>query len=215
MVNNPSEKIVGPLESSPTKGLSPDDQGQAKPGKEFSSYMQGGEGVSKSAAPSPMNLAMQGNTLPSTAPTLETLNAQASSTSSLLGDLQSQFTNKKKDLKLSESKKYLLRNKLMSSNGALRDAAIKAGAGGIEPLKQLSRENPVAKFLGILTNSQKQLQGVQERLNNLNTDGQSMNPGEMLVIQTKLAKAQQELEYSSVLLSSVTSDIKTLMNIQL
>jgi len=42
-----------------------------------------------------------------------------------------------------------------------------------------------------------------------------MNPGDILLIQVKLAKAKQELEYSSVLLSTAVRDIKTLFNIQL
>jgi hypothetical protein len=42
-----------------------------------------------------------------------------------------------------------------------------------------------------------------------------MSPGDFLLVQLKLNKAQQLLEFSSVLLSNAVSDIKQFMQIQI
>ena len=52
-------------------------------------------------------------------------------------------------------------------------------------------------------------------IQNMKLKGGSLSPAALLTIQVKLAKAQQELEYSSVLLSKAVDDIKTMFNIQL
>jgi hypothetical protein len=148
-----------------------------------------------------------------TGPSHESISNQISSTSSVLGDLQNQLNNK--NLNLRQSQKYLLRNKLASANQNIRTAATKAGVDTGSPPSQFSRQSPINKFLGMISDSQSQLSNAQTEINNLNMNGQSMNPGDLLLIQVKLSKAQQELEYSSVLLSTATSDIKTLFNIQL
>lgn len=212
-----SENITGPGSIDPSKSVQPGEEGQSKPGQSFQSYMEGqgpqGPGT-KTEGPTPFDLAAQGKQLQgATTPTHETVMSQMNSASSVLGDLQNQLSNK--DLKLRQSQKYLLRNKLSSANQNIRTAAKKTGVDADPPLPQTSKQSPLSKFLGLITDSQSQLQGAQSKIQEMNTNGQSMNPGEILLIQTKLSKAQQELEYSSVLLSTATSDIKTLFNIQL
>lgn len=217
MASGSSEDISGPSNIDPTKSIQPGGQEQAKPSQSFESYMKEGGGPqapsTKTEGPSPFDLAVQGKTAVTTGPTNESILGQMNSTSSVLGDLQKQMNNK--NLNLRQSQKYLLRNKLTNANQNIRTAAQKTGADIGPPVFQFNRKNPVNKFLGLLSDSQSQLSNAQSKIQELNSNGQSMNPGDLLLIQVKLAKAQQELEYSSVLLSTAVSDIKTLFNIQL
>jgi hypothetical protein len=200
----------------PTKSIQPGGDQGAKPSQSFESFMkegQGAQGGNKTTGPSPFDLAAQGKAAITTGPSHESVLGQMNSTSSVLGDLQTQMNNK--NLNLRQSQKYLLRNKLTSANQNIRTAAQKTGVDTGELPSEFNRKNPVTKFLGLISDSQNQLQGAQEKIKSMNINGQSMNPGDLLLVQVKLAKAQQELEYSSVLLSTAVSDIKTLFNIQL
>jgi hypothetical protein len=120
-----------------------------------------------------------------------------------------------KNLSLNKSQKYLLRNKLTESNDSLRAAAGKSGAEVNPPITTSNKLNPVAKFLNYVTDSQSQLASVQRKLKQLSADGKSLSAGEMLMIQIKLNKAQQAIEYSSTLLGKAVEDIKTLFNVQI
>jgi hypothetical protein len=217
MADNKPTDISKPSNIDPLKSIQPGEQDQSKPAGDFQSFMQEGQGsqAGKTAAqgPSPIELAGAEKQTSMTGPSHESISNQISSTSSVLGDLQNQLNNK--NLNLRQSQKYLLRNKLASANQNIRTAATKAGVDTGPPPSQFSRQSPINKFLGMISDSQSQLSNAQTEINNLNMNGQSMNPGDLLLIQVKLSKAQQELEYSSVLLSTATSDIKTLFNIQL
>ncbi|MCB1085025.1 MAG: hypothetical protein KDK60_02875 [Chlamydiia bacterium] len=216
MADNRAEDISGSSNIDPTKSIQPGEQQLPKPTENFESYMQEGKAQPsgmKPEGPSPFDLAAEGKAAMPTGPTHESVLGQMRSTSSVLGDLQNQLSNK--NLKLRQSQKYLLRNKLNSANENIRSAAKKAGIDPGEKPAQFSRQNPINKFLGLLTDSQSQLNSAQDKIQTLNAAGQQLNPGDLLLIQVKLAKAQQELEYSSVLLSTAVSDIKTLFNIQL
>lgn len=210
-----SEDISPTTNIGPAKSIQPGEEQMPKPSQSFDSYMkQGGpQGASgKSEGVSPFDLAGQGQAA-AAGPTHESVMSQMNSTSSVLGDLSNQLNNK--NLNLRQSQKYLLRNKLTNANELIRAAASKTGVDTGPPVAQLSRQSPINKFLGLLTDGQTQLANAQDQIQQLNMNGQAMNPGDLLLIQVKLAKAQQELEYSSVLLSTAVSDIKTLFNIQL
>lgn len=217
MADSSPDEISRATNIDPTKSIQPGEQEQSTPTGDFQSLMQEGQGPqaagAKTEGPSPFELAAAGQQANATGPTHETVMGQMNSASSVLGDLQNQLSNK--NLNLRQSQKYLLRNKLTSANQNIRAAAAKTGVDTGAPVAQFSRSSPINKFLGLLSDSQAQLSGAQKKINEMNINGQSMNPGEILLIQVKLAKAQQELEYSSVLLSTATSDIKTLFNIQL
>lgn len=216
MATGSPDEIPNASNIDPTKSIQPGEEQGAKPSQSFESFMkeeQGAQGGTKAEGPSPFDLAAQGKSATTAGPTHESVLGQMNSTSSVLGDLQTQMNNK--NLNLRQSQKYLLRNKLTSANQNIRAAAKKTGVDTGDPPTQFNRKNPVAKFLGLLSDSQSQLQSAQSSIQNLNSNGQSLNPGDLLMIQVKMAKAQQELEYSSVLLSTAVSDIKTLFNIQL
>ena len=186
-----------------------------QPSGSFESFMKGGAPTPTMGQPgqiSPLDLAAQAN-IQQGPPTFETLLSQMNSTSNVLGDVQNQLYNK--DLKLKQSQKYLLRNKLGDSNEQLRDAATKTGAEVSAPPQLVSRQNPIVKFLSLVSDSQTQIEGAKTQINGLKSAGKTLNPGDLLLVQIKLAKAQQELEYSSVLLSKATGAVSTLMNIQI
>lgn len=197
------------------KSVQPGEEGQPNTERPFSSYMEGGQPQAAgptSSAPSPFDLA-QGSGRPSIQPTQDSIIGQMNSVSGVLGDVQQQLNTK--NLKLKPAQKYLLRNKLGESNTLIRGTAEKLGVDTGTPPSQLSRQNPIARFLSFINDSQVQISSAQQKLQEIGSSGKQLEPGEMLLIQVKLAKAQQELEYSSVLLSNAVQDVKTLFNIQI
>ena len=77
------------------------------------------------------------------------------------------------------------------------------------------KQNPIVKLFGLAVDSQNQLKQIQGILANPREKDGSINPGTLLLVQTKLAQAQQKLEYASVLLSKAVDAIKQLFNIQI
>ena len=69
--------------------------------------------------------------------------------------------------------------------------------------------------MNYLADGQQQLVSAQRQLQSLKAKGDSLAPADFLLIQVKLNKAQQELDFTSVLLSNAVSGFKTLMNVQL
>ncbi len=217
MGDNIPEEITGASNIGPTKAIPGSEEQETQPGNSFASYMQD-EGKAGAMNPggkdavSPLNLEAQ-SALPTAGPTPNSILSQMNSTSSVLGDLQQKLHTK--NLPLKNSQKYLLRNKLTNANEQIRTAAKKAGVDVGPAPKTISRQNPVNKFLGLITDSQTQMQNAQGMIEHLNASGKMLNPGDLLLIQIKLAKAQQELEYSSVLLSKAVDDIKQVFNTQI
>ncbi len=179
----------------------------------FSSYMKD---APSSNAPqntqqiTPMQL--QSKPVAATPPTLATVQGQMQTASGTLGDLKNQLHTK--GLKFKQSDKYALRNKLGDANTLIRGAAERAGVDVGAPPELATKKNPVTKFLELVTDGQTQLNSAAETLKNLNTSGESLDPGALLLIQVKLQKAQQELDYSFILGKAVDM-IKTLMNVQI
>ncbi len=197
-------EVTPPIEGSEETAVS---------GKPFSSYMQGESSLKPTAqsSPSPMDIARPQPT-PSVPPTIESISTQMQTTSSALGDLQNKLNTP--NLKLKPSQKYLLRNKLQEANTQIRAVAEKSGVEVGPNVSTLARNNPIAKFLAYVTDGEKQLDQAQQSLANFQKKG-SISPGDMLLMQVKLAKAQQEIEYSSVLLSKAVDDIKVIFNVQI
>ncbi len=203
---NPTGSL-GPGQN-PQDGLS---EKQA-PSDSFKSLMGQNDAAEKMpSGPSPMELASQGKPLQTSGPTSDSVMSQMNSTSSVLGDINNQLSQNP-DLK--KTHKYILNNKLTSANQNIRAAAEKAGVSPGDASVEFDKKNPMDKFVGLISDSQNQLMGAQGELTKISQSGQTMNPGALLTMQVKLSKAQQELEYSSVLLSQVTSGIKTMFNIQ-
>ncbi len=163
--------------------------------------------------PSPMELSAQNTKAASAPPTLSEVQSQFQSVGSSLADIKNQLHTK--GLKLKQSDKYLLRSKLASANDNIRSAVQNSGAP-VGPAPDLSQKhNPIAKFLEMVTDGQRQLASAANEINTLNASGDSISAGKLLLVQVKLQKAQQELDYSSTILGKSTEMIKTLMNVQI
>ena len=59
------------------------------------------------------------------------------------------------------------------------------------------------------------MQSAVNQLHHLANNKGEMNAGRLLLVQAKLQKASQELEYTSVILGKATDMIKTLFNVQI
>ena len=182
----------------------------------FSSYMEGGPRnplleAGKTPQVSPFDLAH--GKVPASGPTLTTLQEQAKMAHSTLGDISNQLQTPK--LKLKRSTKYLMKNKLTAANAYIKSASAKMGAKQLPEEEVPSGASPLQKFLGLVTSGQNQLQEAQDFMKNIASKGDELKPGEMLLVQIKLSKAQQQIQYSSMLLGKAMDDLKMMMNIQL
>lgn len=160
---------------------------------------------------SPMELAnTQGMMEP---PSPESIRNQMNSISSSLGDIQNHLTQQ--NMKLKRSDRFMIKNKLTNALKKINEASIQSGAS-IKTMPPLSaRRNPISQFLALVNSGQQQIASTQQSLEHITANGKSVSPGKMLLIQLKLGKAQQELEFSSVLLGKAVDSIKMMFNIQL
>jgi hypothetical protein len=191
------------------------------PSQSFSSLMQKPESglasqAGKAQMVSPFDLA-QGPRQNIGAPNLDTLLAQVQLAQSTMSDLQNQFSYP--NLKLKSSQRYVMKNKLADANANIRAATAKMGVplpneedAGSLPSKGTG---PLAQFLNYVTDGMNQMESAKQQLNDLKNKGKNLTPADFLLIQIKLNKAQQELDFTSVLLSKAVEDFKMLMNIQL
>ena len=216
-----TEDLSGPSNINSPKPIPTDNEQESTPtsGKSFASHMQNESPPSAQSTGSSQNISPSELTsqVPpvGSPPTMETVLEQANSNASLIGDLQNEFHNNKDKLNLRQSQKYLFRNKLTKANEHIRSAAKKAGASPSPPPAWASKKHPIAKFLDLLSDSQVQLHNTQKMITNLRDKHGMIRPTDLLMIQVKLARAQQELEYSSVLLTKAVDDIKQMFNIQI
>ena len=181
----------------------------------FKSFMESGEGTSlgkTTGTQSPFDV-MQSQSLAASGADIKTLTAQVNTAQATLGDLNNALNTPK--LKLKQSQRWLLKQKLANSNAHLASANDKLGIPKGPAFEEPTDGGPLVKFLSYITDGQSKLQQAHQQLNALNASGKSLNPTDLLLVQIKLAKAQQEMEYSSVLLSKSVDDMKTLMNVQL
>lgn len=182
----------------------------------FSSFMQANpasEGATKSQMISPFDLAQQGPKAGVTSPNMGTLMSQVQLAQSSMSDLQTQLSYP--NLKLKASQKYIVKNKLTDANDSLRAANSKLGISPSEPTASGGASGPLGKFLDYVSDGMNQLESAKQQLSSLKSNGHNLTPGDFLTIQIKMNKAQQELDFTSVLLSKAVDDFKMMMNIQL
>lgn len=209
----------------PTRRIGEEQKSVTTPGKSgqgFESYMEkAGEniptqGTGKTTPTSPFDLAQAQSPL-ATGPTFDSLLNQVKASQGMLGDMSNDLNTK--NLKLKQSQRYLLRSKLKNANGYLKAANTKMGAKAPEeqaaPLGGGAGGGIMGKFLNYIGDGQANLAAAQQQLMNLKGKGDALKPADFLAIQVKLAHAQQEIEYASIMLSKAVDDFKTLMNIQL
>jgi hypothetical protein len=183
----------------------------------FSSFMQKGvaspmENAGKASNISPFAM-MQGQAPTVGAPNMGNLLSQVNNVQSTLGDIKTQLDTPK--LKLKASTKYLVKNKLTDANENLRSFNTKIGANVPAEPDATQFKGPLGRFFAYVQDGQAQMEQAKMQLQNLKDKGENISPGDFLLVQVKLAKAQQLLEFSSVLLSNAVSGIKQMMQIQL
>lgn len=183
------------------------------PGKSFEEFMEkaGQQPGAKPTGLSPFELAQGKNPLAAGA-TFDSLLTQVKSAQGMLGDINNSLNTK--NLKLKQSQRYLLKNKLSDANAHLRAANTKMGAEIPQPPPS-SGGGIIGKFLDYVSDGQSNLMSAQQQLMNLKGKGDSLKPADFLAIQLKLAHAQQEIEYASIMLSKAVDDLKMIFNVQL
>lgn len=183
------------------------------PDKSFEEFMEkaGQQPRTKATGLSPFELA-QGRTPLAAGATFDSLLTQVKSAQGMLGDINNSLNTK--NLKLKQSQRYLLKNKLTDANTHLRAANAKMGAEIPQP-PQPSGGGIIGKFLDYVSDGQSNLMSAQQQLLNLKGKGDTLKPADFLAIQLKLAHAQQEIEYASIMLSKAVDDLKMIFNVQL
>lgn len=207
------ERIDPTQAAKPLQPIQSDENQQELP-QSFNEYMQKTPAAQapETRGPSPFEVSQQ-QPISNAVPSMDSVQTQMNSTNNLLGDVQNQLNTK--NLKLKQSQKYLLRNKLSEADAHIRTAASKTGVEVGPPPSMATRQNPIKRYLAYITDGQAQLAAAQSKIQELSASGSSLTPGQLLLIQVKLNKAQQAIEYSSVLLSKAIDDIKTLFNVQI
>lgn len=209
--------ITDPEKIDPSKRVETHDPSKAPSQDEFASHMRG-DNTAKQAGnvenqPSPMDVARQRPVVPSEPPTMDSVRNQMQTASGSLGDIKNQLHTK--GLKLKQSQKYLLRNKLQSAHESIRAAAQKTGVDTGPPPSLSSSKNPIARFLSMVSDGQYQLNSAADQIKQLSSSGDQLNTGELLLVQAKMQKAQQELDYTSVILGKSIDMLKTVFNTQI
>ncbi|MBM3201260.1 MAG: hypothetical protein FJZ56_02505 [Chlamydiae bacterium] len=198
-----------------TAAIGASDQQNITEAGKFASYMQENPNVSAPKGPGPMQIAEINPAAQTsqTMPTVDSVRSQITTASSSLGDINNQLNTQ--NLKLKQSQKYLLRSKLENANDNIRGAVEKLGGDAGDPVNLRTKKNPIAKFLTLVSDGQQQLTNAANLVSSLNASGQEINPAKLLLVQVKLQKAQQELDYTSVILGKAVDVIKTLFNVQI
>jgi len=118
-------------------------------------------------------------------------------------------------LEITDASKPMLRNKLTHVDEGVRVVLSKAGLEYQEPAPGIAaKENPVLRFLGLLTHGQYQLQTLATQVEQWHLNKTDLNPATMLAMQIKVGYIQQELEFFSSLLNKSLESTKTIMNVQ-
>ena len=186
------------------------------PTGDFESLLQNSESASKGLTAPPPGLSPaeipQTPALQKTPPSIDSLLGQVSMAQDSLGNLNNQLN--KKDLRLTNSQKTLLRSKLSNGSTHLRAVSETLGLDTTQAPPQTG-QGPMAKFLGYIGDGENQMKQVQVKLQEMQASGKPLNPADLLLMQVKMGQAQQELEYSSLLLSKAVAAITQLLNTQL
>ena len=118
-------------------------------------------------------------------------------------------------LTLKDSHQQLLDSKLSASNQHIQKASDYLGANKVSTTQLPDDTTPVAKFLGYVTDGENQLLEAKRKLKDIQSKGGELKPSEMMLVQINLSQAQQEIEFSSTLLSKVVDSLKQILSTQL
>ncbi|MGR3911703.1 MAG: hypothetical protein QRY71_00115 [Candidatus Rhabdochlamydia sp.] len=179
-------------------------------GRPFKSYMEESPKINSSSN-SVLNPAQ--NILHNLgSPSWDSLMNQVKSSQTLLGDLNNDLNNK--NLKFKKSEQNLIKRKLKTASSYLKSADAKLQKEAPSEAS-LQKPLPLDKLTDYIDEGQSNLSSVQKKLMQLMKKGDTLNPADFLLVQLKLAHAQQEIEYTSMMVSKLTDGLRTMMNIQL
>ena len=117
------------------------------------------------------------------------------------------------ELDIKSSVQTLLRNKLNHIDENLKVALDKTGSEYTEPVRAEGMSKPIDRFLGLLSNSQNQLETLATDVRAMSVSNE-MSPASMLLIQIKVAQVQQQIELFTSMLNKALESTKTIMNVQ-
>ncbi len=206
-----------PISPDPSIGSTGKPAIPGQPPEGFESYMQGAgksatpPGAAAPNGPTPMSIP-QGPALSPAAPSVDSIIAQANTVQDSLGTVGEQLNHKNLSLKRSQS--HLVRQKLGDANSYIRAANAKIGVDSPEA-KLPPGTSGISRFIAMVNDGQDQLVQAQDQLAKMAANGQQLTPGDMMAVQVKMSLAQQEIEYTSTLLSKVIQSITQIMNTQL
>lgn len=148
----------------------------------------------------------------------ENLKKQAQDVVTQLDSIRNQIADAQGDIK--PSYQTLLKNRLTHIDESIKIALSKAGAetpaalpvAAAAPTKGAAA--PMERFLGLLTQSQYQLDHLNSTINSLSLTGAQLTPANMLALQIKVGQISQEIELFTNLLNKALESTKTLMNVQ-
>lgn len=143
-------------------------------------------------------------------PTQESINQQMDQTKSSLNDIHEKLAQTNAQLKPSQAK--LIKGKLQAAHAHLSTAA---KALNITPTKPKSSPNPLEDFMNLTMSAQSTFGKASGQIRKIASEGNQIQPAQMLLLQTEFMKAQQNLEYSSMMISKVVEGFKTMINTQL
>lgn len=183
-------------------------------GPDFKGYMAETPAPGKPFTPGPSTpIAPVSTQVPQAAgPTFESVLSQISTSQDSYNNVRNQLNTN--NLQLKRSQQHLLRNKLSDASTHLRAANSKLGAE-TPPMPSQSGARPIERFINYVTDGQNQLAAAQQQISDMQKKGDKANPGDFLLIQVKMSQAQQEIEYSSMLLGKVIDSLKQTLNIPL
>lgn len=211
-INRINPEQVEPSKSAgPTPSTTPPDKGA------FQSQMQGAgtpQAGAQQKGVTPMELTENPQAMQTQGPSMQSVVGQINTTQSNIADIKNNLQNNP-NLKFKRSQEYLMRNKLTDAQEHIQSASNKVGAPVVPPKQIAAGEGPVGKFIGMVSDGENQLAAAQQKLEDLQKEGKTLNPADLMIIQVKLSQAQQELNYTSILLSKVVESFKQMMNIQL
>lgn len=199
-----------PDQIEPLKTIQPSQAIEEGAGGNFADMMQNTttKAPQTTQAPTPMSILPGVN--PVSGPSYDTMQSQLKLASNNIQDMQAQMQTP--GLKLRPQDNYALVNHMTQASDSLRSANNKIG---VDPGPMPSSgDGPFSKFMSLITDGSKQIASAQNKLNDI-ASSPNINPGEMLMVQVKINQAQQQIEFSSVLLSKAVDDFKQLMNIQI
>ena len=177
--------------------------------------MQGSAGSAAASGPSPMDITRPPG-VNTAAPSYQSLLDQTKGVQDGLSKAQSTEKGLNnaafKDPKaLTGYQKSLIKGHLKDASNHINQAAEQVGVAG----SPASGSGTIAHFLAWVGQGQDTMVSVQGKLQEMAKNPDSLNPADMLLVQTKMNQAQNEIQFSTTLMGKVIESFKTILQTQL